>query len=163
MKNLLLINLLALIMSSCAFHTGMMTGNASIANNNFRVAGIIDGQASTTHILGIGGLSKSALVLEAKKDMLTNYPLRKGQALANVTVDIKKTFVLFYEKTLITVSADVIDFNPMDTEEEFEDVYLLYNPNAHVGFKVGDTVYVMTNEYAMTLDKGYVSGFGQKR
>jgi len=162
MKNLLLISLLALIMSSCAFHAGMMTGNASITDNNFRVVKIIDGQAFTTHILGIGGLSKSALVLEAKKNMLKNHPLRKGQALANVTVDVKKTFVLIYVKTLITVSADVIDFNPEDSDNEFDEIMPQYYKGKTINIRsdinVGDSVYYIS--YGI-LKKGRVDALGK--
>lgn len=162
MKNLLLFSLIALLTSSCAFHAGMMTGNASISDNNFRVVKIIDGQASTTHILGIGGLSKSALVLEAKRDMLKNYPLMKGQAIANVTVDFKRTYILLYMTTEVTVSADVIDFNPVDKIEEFDQLYIdnLYGEKPCIkncNFSIGDSVYFIVDGY---IKKGEIGKFG---
>jgi hypothetical protein len=111
-------------MSSCAFHSGMMTGNASISNNNFRVVNFAEGHSQTTHILGIGGLKNPAIVLAAKRDLLENYPLKTGQALANITVDFKRTFFFLGMTTSATVSADIIDFNPIDSNPKFDSINL---------------------------------------
>lgn len=100
----------SLTMSSCATHWGMMTGNASLSSNNFKMVKIASGTASTTKIFGFGGLSKDALVLSAKKDMMQNNPLKEGQALANVTVDIKNSIMFFVNTEKVTVTADIIEF-----------------------------------------------------
>lgn len=102
--------ILTFTMSSCATHWGMMTGNASLSSNNFKMIKIASGTASTTKIFGIGGLAKDALVLSAKKDMLQNNPLKEGQALANVTVDIKNSIIFFVMTEKVTVTADIIEF-----------------------------------------------------
>jgi len=98
------------ILSSCAFHSGMMTGNAALTTNNYKLVKIASGTASTTKIFGIGGLAKDALVLSAKKDMMQNNPLKDGQALANVTVDFKYSSFVIVMKEKVTVSADIIEF-----------------------------------------------------
>jgi len=96
-----------------------MSGNAAISDANFNVVGLAVGTASTQHVMGIGGLGKDALILEAKRNLYSNYPLKKGQALANVTVDIKRSMFPFVFKTLATVSADVIDFNASANDSSF--------------------------------------------
>lgn len=98
------------LMSSCASHWGMMTGNASLSSNNFKIVRIASGTATATKIFGLGGLGKDALILSAKKDMMQNYPLKEGQALANVTVDIKNSFIFIVNTEKATVTADIIEF-----------------------------------------------------
>lgn len=111
MKQSFLSLLSILVLSSCAVHSGMMTGNASIANSDFQIIGLAVGQASTTQIFGIGGLKKDALTLEAKRNLYENNPLKHGQALANVTVDYKRSYFPFVSKTEAIVSGEIIDFN----------------------------------------------------
>lgn len=110
LKLFVAIVIIAFTASSCATHWGMMTGNASLSSNNFKMIKIASGTASTTKIFGFGGLAKDALILSAKKDMLQNNPLKDGQALANVTVDIKNSFMFFVNKEKATVTADIIEF-----------------------------------------------------
>lgn len=98
------------LLTSCATHWGMMSGNASLSANNFRVIKIATGTSQTTKIIGIGGLGKEALVLEAKKDLMQNNPLKEGQALANVTVDFKNSYMFFVETQKVTVTADIVEF-----------------------------------------------------
>ena len=69
------------------------------------------GVATATRILGFGGLSKDALVAQAKKNLLENYSIKDGQVLANITVDFKYTFILLYNQTKVTMTADIIEFN----------------------------------------------------
>jgi hypothetical protein len=96
--------------SSCAMHWGMMTGNASLSANNFKIVKMVTGTSKTTKFLGIGGLGKEGLVLEAKKDMLMNNPLKDGQALSNVTVDIKTSYLILVVTEKATVTADIVEF-----------------------------------------------------
>jgi hypothetical protein len=110
-KNLLYFLLLITCLSSCAFHGGVISGSASISSKNFKTVNSAKGVANATRILGIGGLSKDALVAEAKKNLLEKYPLKDGQVLANITVDFKNTFILLYTQTKVTMTADIIEFN----------------------------------------------------
>jgi hypothetical protein len=98
------------LLSSCAIHTGMMTGNASLSANNFKTVKMASGTSETIKIFGLGGLGKDALVLEAKKDLLQNNPLKEGQALANVTVDFKNSFLIIVMTEKVTVTADIVEF-----------------------------------------------------
>jgi hypothetical protein len=62
--------------------------------------------------LGIGGLTKNALVDEAKQDMLSKSPLKANQALANVTINYKGSYFVgpVYHTMVCTVTADVVEF-----------------------------------------------------
>ena len=114
MKTKLLISFIAIsfvvLFSSCATHWGTMSGSASLASNNFKVVKMASGTASSSKIFGFGGMAQDALVLEAKKDMMQNYPLKEGQALANVTVDFKNSVMLFVNTEKVTVTADIVEF-----------------------------------------------------
>jgi len=102
--------LAAIVFSSCAIHVGMITGDASISTNNFKMIGMAKGTATTTKIFGLGGLGKDALVNDAKKDLLQNNPLKDGQALANLTLDFKNSYILFVNKQKVTIGADIVEF-----------------------------------------------------
>lgn len=110
LKLFVAIVIIAFTASSCATHWGTMSGSAALSSNNFKVVRMASGTASTAKIFGLGGLAKDALVLEAKKDLMQNFPLKEGQALGNVTVDFKNSFMFFVAKTKVTVTADVVEF-----------------------------------------------------
>lgn len=102
--------LTAILISSCAYHGGMMTGNANLSGGDFEIISIESGTAKTTHVFGIGGTNHQALVYEAKKNMYKSCPLTKGQAFANVTVDFKRSFFIFVITTRVMVTADLVQF-----------------------------------------------------
>lgn len=104
---------LALIsfMHSCAFHGGNVTNSTVISDPNFTIVGLATGSATTTHVFSIGGLDKDAIVLEAKRNMYTRYPLQAGQAYGNVVLDFKTGYYIIFRKMTCTISADIVDFN----------------------------------------------------
>lgn len=53
-----------------------------------------------------------------KVEMYRNYPLAAGQMYANITVDYKRSFYLIVVTTMVTVSADVIQFNPSEAQKD---------------------------------------------
>lgn len=114
---------LVLLLTSCAVHNGTYDSGVALTNNRFRVVGTAEGQAGTTYVLWIGGLGKDALVAEAKKNLYSRYPLTKGMILANVTVDFKQSFFFVAGATLVTVSGDVIDFNPANLDLPYKGFY----------------------------------------
>lgn len=119
MNKIIQFSFLLAFCSSCAFHNGMMTGNAVLSNNNFKVTGVTTSSAQTTKVLGIGGLNKEALVYEAKIGLYKGINLKQGEALANISVDWKNAFYILFSKTTLTLSADIIQFmdEPVDKEE----------------------------------------------
>jgi len=102
--------IVAVMFSSCAMHTGIGMSNASLSQNNFKMVKYATGDVKTTKIFGLGGLGKQAMVAEAKQELLANYPLQDGQALANMTVDFKNSFFFIVIVTKCTVTADVVQF-----------------------------------------------------
>lgn len=115
MKKYLIILSSALLFSGCvAFHGGYLQNSACLSSANFSyVQQDVRGQASATYILGIGGMMKQTLVDEAKKNMLRKFPLKNNQALANVSVNFKHSFVLgmLFQELNCVVTADIVEFN----------------------------------------------------
>ena len=88
-----------------------MSGNAALSDANFTVVDYAIGTSSTSKIFGMGGVAIDALILEAKRNLYENYPLTKGQALANVSVDFKRSFFPIVSKVKVIISADIVGFN----------------------------------------------------
>lgn len=109
--------------TSCAFHHGTFDSGVAITNNQFRIVGIASGKAQTTHFLGIGGLTKDALVYEAKRDLYSKYPLTKGMAFTNISVDFKRSYYCIVNRTKVFISADIIDFNPEHFDLKLQGFY----------------------------------------
>ena len=105
------------ILTSCALHNGYIQNSASLSSNNFTyVAKDITGTSKVTYVMLIGGmfggLKKESLIGNAKKDLLSKNQLKSNQALANITVSWKQTFVLPFtitQKCILT--ADIVEFN----------------------------------------------------
>ena len=93
-------------------HEGYMLNSAALSSNNFfYVEKELKGSAIATYVFGLGGMSKKALVGDAKKDLLSANPLKANQALVNITVNWKNTFVLPFATTnCCTVTADIVQF-----------------------------------------------------
>ena len=110
MKKLLFVATLSAL-TSCASHYGYINDSASISQSNFSYTKHdIRGEAKATYILGFGGLKRQAIADEAKRDMLAKNPLGPNQTIANVTVNYKTLYFPFYNQTICTVTADVVEF-----------------------------------------------------
>lgn len=114
MKNLIRLSIFALLisaLSSCAIHSGYMNNSASLGEANFKyIEKNIYGSAKTVKIFGIGGSGEYALVHSAKLNMLDGYELKTNQALANITVNWKKTTFILVSTTTCVVTADIVEF-----------------------------------------------------
>ena len=88
-KNRLVILILfsIVLLSSCAIHQGYMNTSASLSQPNFiYVKKGVKGTSSATYFLGgIGGLSRQAIVEEAKQDMVQKYPLKAQKDILDET------------------------------------------------------------------------------
>ena len=111
-----------LILSSCAFHGGMMTGNAEL-NSNSEIVDFAIGEAQAVRVFMIGGLNSKTLVKDAKEDLYSRYPLKKGQAYANVVVDFQTAYFLIVDITTATVSADVVNLDSSTVRDELQEVF----------------------------------------
>lgn len=102
-----------LLLSSCAFHSGMMTSNLP-GSSETEIIGTAKGEAKMTHVLFFGGLERNAIVAEAKRNLYHNYRLKKGEFFGNVSVDFKFVPLLLFNITTVTVTADVFAENVKD-------------------------------------------------
>ncbi|MFH2095949.1 MAG: DUF6567 family protein [Bacteroidota bacterium] len=116
-KTGLLLIVIVLLFSGCAFHKGLTSNQNShvtevvLSQNNFKVIDIVQGDAEATYILGFGGIAKQAMIAEAKTEMLTKSNIIGGaKAIINETLEIKKTNYLFVKKIKVVVSAHIVEF-----------------------------------------------------
>lgn len=102
---------ITLLPSCAAYHYGTMEGSAQLNSANFRyVKQKVYGSAKATYVLGIGGMNRTALVEEARQDLLRKHPLEDGYALTNVTVSFRKHWDIFTASTLCVVGASIVEF-----------------------------------------------------
>lgn len=139
--------IILMITSSCAFHIGTMSGNADLHGNSFELIDIAVGRASTLRVFGIGGLKKDAIVLEAKQNLYKNNPLKTGQAFANVTVDFKISHYLIVTKSDITISADIVQFNSQNGNND--SVQTVFKNIEKIGLRLKDPLDSQFNETFM--------------
>ncbi len=143
MRKLLIPLVFVTLLTSCATHNGMIS--SSSLNKPVVYEDIAYGVSQTNMILGFGGLSKDALILEAKKELINNRPLKENETYANFTVDFKRSFFPFYNSTKATMSADVVRFSADSQTAIYSDLYkhkLTSKSLANTLFAIGDSVYV---------------------
>jgi len=137
------------LLSACSSQIGTLSGNASLGDANFTVVDVAYGNAQTCKVFGLGGTKRENLVLDAKSDLYRYFPLKKGQALANVSVDYTNKYYVLYSKTNVNVSAEIVDFNPSYDTTAAQFVYKKLASNSYVtrdGFHVNELVYYKDNE-----------------
>ncbi len=130
-----------LALNSCAVHHGMIS--SSSVDGNFVYEDIAYGVAQTKLVLGFGGLSQDALVLEAKRELMKNRPLKANEEYLNFTVDFKRSFWPFISKNKVTMSADVIRHTDDSNAEPYSENYLSKLSRLNLSnelFHVGDSV-----------------------
>lgn len=114
---------LALALSSCAFHSGMMNDSASLHGQDFELVGLAVGQAKVTRVFGFGGLNPVGLTNEARHDMHNRFPLKKRQVYANTSVDMKRSFFPFVGTTLVTITADIVQFGEAEESGQYQKLF----------------------------------------
>jgi len=82
-----------------------------LSKKNFKVIESVQGESEAIYIFGIGGLSKKAMIAEAKANMLTNANIvGSSKAIINETVEIIHSLFPFFRKYKVTVSAHIVEF-----------------------------------------------------
>ncbi|TCO08266.1 DUF6567 family protein [Natronoflexus pectinivorans] len=118
MKGYLILLITSLfILSSCGIHQGLTT-NANLnstevvlAKNNYKVISSVEGQSEAMFIFGIGGLSKNAMIAEARNQMLSRAELvGNSRAVINETVEIKHSIFPIIRMYKVMVSGYVVEF-----------------------------------------------------
>lgn len=133
----------SLFLGSCAFHSGTM--NSSVTSEPVVHKDLAVGVASTKLVFGFGGLSKDALILEARKNMVASRPLDSAEQYNNISIDVKRTIFLMVFKTKVTMVADVVEPKDSISQPSYTNEYLAKIRQPHLAmdlFAVGDTVYV---------------------
>ena len=108
-------------------------------------------------------MNKNAIVKEAKQDLLKRNPLKKGQVLANVTVDVKRTFFFVGFVTKTTVSADIIEFGVFEDDNEFDRINKenkISEKSSVANFNVKDSVFIYTHNI---IKRAQIVGFPNNR
>ena len=129
------------VLMSCASHQGSISSNSYDSNLTYK--DISYGVSDAFQVFTFGGLSQDALVLEAKKNMILNRPLNQNEAYANITVDIKRTRIIVYTQTKVTVSADIVVLHNDSTRAVYSEEYLQKLNDKATGqslFHIGDSV-----------------------
>jgi hypothetical protein len=133
---------IVLILSSCAFHNGSL--NTSTNDEPVVHKDIAIGVSQTIKIFGIGGVSKDALIFQARQNMINYRPLESEEEFNNVSIDIKNTFLLIGQKTKVTIIADVVEPKDSVSQSSYTDLYLRKSRNGmeHIDtlLTIGDTV-----------------------
>lgn len=103
-----------LFMSGCGIHSGyvghQIETQVVLQRNNFRIVKNVEGSASATYILGIGGLAKKTLAGNAMAKLREAAGLTGSQALVNVTTNTKVANFGVFVRITVTVTGDVVEF-----------------------------------------------------
>lgn len=82
-----------------------------LSKKNFKVLESVQGEAQALYVFGSGGLSKKALIAEAKANMLAKANIVGGsKAIINETVEIKHTLFPIVRLYTVTVSGHIVEF-----------------------------------------------------
>jgi len=140
----------SIFISSCAFHSGSISSNS--ASEAYYYHDIALGFSETKQFLMIGGNSKDALILEAKKNLSANRPLKKGERYTNYVVDFKVKYIFGMRHLECTVSADVVSLAMAESEELFSEVYkrktASFTDDSGL-YNVGDIVHVGEKQFVI--------------
>ena len=117
MKKIMILSSSFVFLTSCAFHNGLTsnlnnhTTDVVLSKNNYKVVEAVQGKATATYILGIGGLSKKALIAEARANMLSKANIiGSSKAIANENVEVKFSFFPIVRTVMVVVSGHIIEF-----------------------------------------------------
>lgn len=118
MKKSILISFILILLASCAtFNPNVTSANLNqtqvvLTNNNFKIIKRVQGSATATYILGIGGLNKKGLVASARKEMFENANLQGAQTIISEHTEWKTSSVIpfVWGSATVTTSGYVVEF-----------------------------------------------------
>ena len=118
MKKLIFVSFILLFFASCAtFNPNVHSQNVNqtqvvLTSNNFKVIKRVQGSATATFILGIGGLNKKGLVASARKDMYEMAKLEGAQTIISEHTEWKVSSLIpfVWGSATVTTSGYVIEF-----------------------------------------------------
>ena len=107
---------LLLTLSGCSTHlnTFALVQNSPeviLREDNFRVVGMAEATTSVKRILGIGGISRSAVRENAVAELFKNANLTGSQTIVNITERVSLTGVPpFFTRHTITTVGTIVEF-----------------------------------------------------
>jgi hypothetical protein len=109
---------ITILFSGCSVHSGLTsnvnnhTTEVVLSKKNFKVIESVQGEAQTMRVLGIGGLSRKAMIAEARANMLSKANIVGGsKAIINETVESKHSgFPIIVQFHTVTVSGHIVEF-----------------------------------------------------
>lgn len=102
--------LLLVTLSACVtVRHGNVSSSGIDLNEEFQIIDIAQGVSVNFSAFGINEGGKDAMILDARRNLYANYPLKPYQQFANYSVDFKTTYLLFFKQIKVIVSADVIE------------------------------------------------------
>ena len=125
---------------------GNVSQNVTTNSGKAKTVGVALGQAKASKVMYLGGLTKPSLLYKAKQDLYKNVVLKKGQYLANFTIEYKYSNFIFVQNTLAQVHAEIIDTTNLYP--------ISYDVLKYRDYSLGDTIYT-----ADRFTKGVVSDF----
>jgi hypothetical protein len=156
MKQIGILITLLLFLGSCAFHSGMITPVGTQTSKSQKYVDIAVGYSKASYFMGLGGTGKNALINDAKRNMFLSYKLKPGQSFENISLDIKSTCILLYQKREIIVIADVVE-EDSTMNITYSDHYL----NLLSSKKTVSNNLFSLNEEVIYLDKNNVARKGK--
>ncbi len=113
MKSLFVPITFLFLMSSCLVFNSGNVSSGPLLNVNDSYIDIATGECKSVAVIGITGMHKKRMILQAKANLFKNRPLQKNEYYANFSVDFTKTFyfggIVYTSKALI--SAEVMKTN----------------------------------------------------
>jgi len=107
----------AMLLAGCSAHLYQSSnGNVAktevvLSGKNFRIVGMVEGVATATRILGIGGLSDKAVRSNAVAEMFKNAKLYGSQTIININVkQAELGLPPFYWKTTYSATGTIVEF-----------------------------------------------------
>ncbi|MEM6842888.1 MAG: DUF6567 family protein [Bacteroidota bacterium] len=131
--------LIVVLCSSCtAYHHGTLT-ESDHSNKDLNVIDLARGYAKVSRFLFFGGNQTDALIADARRSLLINYPLDKGQYFSNYTLDRKETYAFpGIHTTTVIITAEVVAAADSDfltqLQEEANAAYLRFLLGQQVSF-----------------------------
>lgn len=107
--NLLLLLSVFLLLSGCLVsHSGTVSSGPLLKATD-QYTDMAEGKAKSVFVFGFGDLNKENLVMEARRNMYSNRPLKKDEYYSNFSTSVTNKFILaFIHVTKVSVSADLM-------------------------------------------------------
>lgn len=142
-------------LGSCAFHRGSLISNPTdipVVHKDIAI-----GVAKSHNFIGIGGLSKDALIFEARQNLIKSHLLKNSEQFNNISIDVKTTFFMGLTSTKVTMIADVIEPKKNPEENSYADLYL---KKTRFGLKYADDLFFVADTVIYKLyKKAEIIGF----